>query len=155
MTPTIVPLKSAVGIAAQLNDGLYSSHGLFISGEGGDSGLRVPSRVAHPREKAPAEGDQKRQHGGHSENRADGEIDAAGQNHKGHSSGQDDVDRRLSDHVDQVVRREKTLGEESKENANNDEDRQHPCDLNEVAHDLFPRNGAYGSILGRRDSSHD
>ena len=92
------------------------------------------------------EGKQEREDGGHPQNRADREIYSSGQDDERHSRGEDDVNRRLPDHVDQVVGREKTLGEESEKNANDDQHRQHSCNLNEAAHHLFSRHSADGVL---------
>ena len=95
---------------------------------------------------------QQGENGGHSQNRAQCQIDASRQDDKGHTCREDNVNRGLSDNVNEIVSCEKAIGEESEENTDDQQYRKHTCDLYKASHQLFSCHVLDG-VLSR--SSHD
>ena len=112
--------KRAISVPLMVVDGSADCDG----GKDGDHGMRgIAARDEAPGDNA-----------GNCEDRADGQLDAAGQDHEGHADGEDAVDRDLTQDIRQIARRQKIRmgeGEDHEKDQEGDQDavaRQKPAE---------------------------
>ncbi len=161
------PLKADIGIdhrravgqqigrAAQRRIRSKRDDKRWQSGKSNQRAVKQPQhQTEHQRRRNRQHGklrDQRNDHsrdGGGAENRANREVDPAGQNNEGHASRQHDVDRRLAGYIQQVAFGKKVWRDKAKHRHYQDENRQDADRLHQIAHQQFFRGGGFRHLLG-------
>ena len=96
-----------------------------------------------------------RRHRRGAENRPHREVNPAGEDNKGHSRRQHDVDRRLTGDVEQVALSEEVGRNKAKNRHNQDQNRQNTDRLHQIAHQHFFGGGGFRHLLRLGWSCHD